>query len=535
MTTVDLDALNPDTLNDGDVALKNLVGLGASDAAERWADGGKLMKKLDFIRSHLGAEENRLIDNLLGKSSPSRPMKRTAYPPPSDDAGQAGGPATKLPSTTSRNLAKSSNLIRDSEDDTDDDDDERGRTAHFLFADLAGIDPADKENAWCFTSPPSDLDRGHLLCSGSSGGSKGRGRGGEAVRDGTWRLNCLTPISSPLGPSKVDEQKWMRSVLWPTSKLPPSSSVGSSPLVHTPVKNGHPKRGDASKTLPLASPFSLDVSSPLAATNPIRLLISNQTSSGSPVHGKHTLEPAKSLLSTSLARQAPLSKTYTRPKGKHPSRSFIASTPVRRQRPAEQAEAGEDPKKRRLNHNVNVALTEEIVLIEQIDRSGLLSRKSIDPVISKNQKSRELSPSPSSVPWVATEREHWHMKRLAMSEKVAAALPSMVQPSFWKKRERQVKQLERKTARRSGVGSGQGDRVDVHGVAPRTPEPMVIRDLRGLMPEPTLLSFETVHDEQEAEMDWNRSRMLVEAIREDVKKGRKPIIPPLQCAQSQSP
>jgi hypothetical protein len=188
-----------------------------------------------------------------------------------------------------------------------------------------------------------------------------------------------------------------------------------------------------------------------------------------------------------------------------------------------------------LNHNVNVAVTEEIVLINQIDRSGLPSRKNIDPVISKNQMSREMSPSPSSVPWVATEREHWHMKRLAMSEKVAAALPSMVQPSFWKKRERQVKQLERKTARRSGVGSGQGDRVDVHGVAPRTPEPMVIRDLRGLMPEPTLLSFETVHDEQEAEMDWNRSRMLVEAIREDVKKGRKPIIPPLQCAQSQSP
>jgi hypothetical protein len=120
------------------------------------------------------------------------------------------------------------------------------------------------------------------------------------------------------------------------------------------------------------------------------------------------------------------------------------------------------------------------------------------------------------------------MKRVTMSEKVAAALPDMVKPSFWKKRERQVKQLERKL-RRSGV-------IDDSNSAPRSSAEMhESSSSRRLMPEPTLLSFESVHDENETKVDWNRSRLLAEAIREDVKKGRKPVIPPLLCAQSQSP
>jgi hypothetical protein len=126
------------------------------------------------------------------------------------------------------------------------------------------------------------------------------------------------------------------------------------------------------------------------------------------------------------------------------------------------------------------------------------------------------------------------MKRLAMSEKVAAALPEMINPSFWKKRERQLKQLKRKMAGRSGVGDGHGNFVGAGGPVNEASR-ATVHESRPLMPEPTLLSFETVYDENETEMNWNRSRMLAEAIREDVKKGRKPIIPPLQCAQSQSP
>ena len=165
MTTAGLNALNPDALNDGDVALKNLVGLGAPDAAERWADDGKLLKKLAFIQSHLGTEESMLIDKLLGKSPPSRPVE-TLHLSRSDEA--RGGPAKLLP-VISRHPTRRSDPAQDSEDDTDGDDDERGRTAHFLFAGLAGIDPADKENSWWLASPSSDLDKGHVFLSGSSG------------------------------------------------------------------------------------------------------------------------------------------------------------------------------------------------------------------------------------------------------------------------------------------------------------------------------------------------------------------------------
>ncbi len=185
ITSADLNILNRETLNDGDVALKNLVGRGATDAAERWADGGKLLQKLAFIQSHLGTEESRLIDNLLGKSSLSRLVEQTLHSSRSTEVAQAGPTAKSLPSS-SRHVSKMIDLAGDSEDDSDGDDDERGRTAHFLFAGLAGIDPADKENAWWLTSPPSDPDKGHPMFSGSSGGSKGRGKG-EPVKDGMWK------------------------------------------------------------------------------------------------------------------------------------------------------------------------------------------------------------------------------------------------------------------------------------------------------------------------------------------------------------
>ena len=513
ITSADLDVLNQETLDDGDVALKNLVGRGATDAAERWADGGKLLQKLAFIQSHLGAEESGLIDNLLGKSSLSRPVEQTLHSSRSIEVARTGPTAKSLP-TSSRNVSKRIDLARDSEDESDGDDDERGRTAHFLFAGLAGIDPADKENAWWLTSPPSDPDKGHPMFSGSSGGSKGRGRGGEPVKDGMWRLNRLTPISSPLGPSKGGAHNTSISE---SMRSKDAQSSRSTPPVRTPVKKGHPKPDDV---LFLASPFSLVMSSPLA--------------------GPSTTNTTRRLISKPADLPPFWSKTDSRPKEKYPS---ITSTPLRRQRTTEQTDYDHDYKKRRLNDSTS-ATTPVPMLEPLINRSTTPSN--IDPVIIPGSRmSTEPSSSPLSVSWVSTEREHWHIKRLAMSEKVAAALPHMVKPSFWKKRERQVKQLERKKVMRSGFGDGSIGSVDAGGldegideVSPQTPRSSSVvgaHSSRRLMPEPTLLSFETVHDENETKMDWNRSMMLAEAIREDLKKGRKPVIPPLLCAQSQSP
>ena len=43
------DQLTTDAQNDVDVALKNLVGDGTADAAQRWADHGKLINKVAIL------------------------------------------------------------------------------------------------------------------------------------------------------------------------------------------------------------------------------------------------------------------------------------------------------------------------------------------------------------------------------------------------------------------------------------------------------------------------------------------------------
>lgn len=520
MAFVDRNTLDPETLNDGDVALKNLVGLGAADTAGRWADDGKLLKKLDLIRLHLDTEEKALIDSLIGKFSVPRPIEPRLKDTPSTHPTHTGRLVTKSMPTVSHSLNKRRDLPQDSEDDTDDDDDERGRTAHFLFANLAGIDPQDKENAWWLVSPPSDQDKGQRLVSGSSGGSKRGGRNGETVRDGNgrWRLDRLTPISSPLGPFRGGAHNSAT----PESPLRPADKLSSSMLPSSPPV----------RTVPLlASPFSFVTSSPLAgsSTTGLTRFHPQDKASSSPLHDKHVSPKV-----TSLAKHGPSLKTHSRSKGKRPYRPFMPSTPVRRQRTAVKSGEDNDPKKRRLNETTRAIPSTPPSAMEFVPVVvNTTSRGTSGPFIVPITKTSIGSSSPaSSVPWVPTEREHWHATRLAMSEKIAAALPGMVKPSFRKKRERQVKQLERKMERRGEGESWHGDRAkrfekDRDG-ALRTSS-------RRLMPEPTLLSFEPIHDESESKMDWNRSRLLAEAIREDVKRGKKPIIPPLQCAQSQSP
>jgi len=183
------DQLTVDAQNDVDVALKNLVGDGAADAAQRWADHGKLLKKISVVRGYLGEEERDIVDKLLGTDRSTRRVSgEPLFDPPERTFGDKG---------KGKETITARYYVRESEEDTDfgNSDDERGRTAHTLFASLAGIDTEDKENVWWFSSPPSeqDVDISQDLL---NAGNKGRG---EPVGDGSWRLNRLTPaVSSPI-------------------------------------------------------------------------------------------------------------------------------------------------------------------------------------------------------------------------------------------------------------------------------------------------------------------------------------------------
>ncbi len=128
-----------DGLDDVDVAFKNLIGIGASEAAKRWADHEQLLGKVAILRDHLGDEGNAILDRLLGMP---KPVERII-----------GGRLMDYRHIPMFNKQKGKKVQRseESDEETDcDSEDGRGRTAHFLFA-----DSDDKENVWWASSQPS--------------------------------------------------------------------------------------------------------------------------------------------------------------------------------------------------------------------------------------------------------------------------------------------------------------------------------------------------------------------------------------------
>lgn len=486
------ETLSAITLDDCDVALKNLVGNGSSDVAVKWADDGKLLKKLFFIKSHLGHEERQLIDRLLGSehlveqtSSPVRIEHKKVHQ-----------------SNPRRVLAcdRSSNIGCDSEDDSDGSEGERGRTAHALFASLAGIDLEDKENAWWFPSSPSSTEQELTVGCTSRSSEKGLS---EIANDGAWYLNRLTPVSSPIRPLLVS-RKVVPSTpkrLSKTTKgklLTPSHSCSTviNPLIESPPAKGFIK-----------SPIFLVSSAPdIMSTNHFNMSTAMQSFAGSSIH----FEPP--LLIQEVFQQ-PSNESSKLP------RETIKSN-AHDLRVLSSSNVKVIPRKRLQGSVDEICKT----------KKTCLSTHTIDAIPSSSPSNRAIPPVANqetlrslSIPWVSSEREYWHSKRMVMSHKVAEALPHLVAPSYQKKRTRRLAQLERKTKIRLQT-SASILHVNNSTTAPETLRPK-------LMQEPTIHSFD---DYIEEKLDWNRSKMLAEAIREEVAKGRKPTIPPLQCAQSQS-
>ncbi|KAJ7020326.1 beta-lactamase-like protein, partial [Mycena alexandri] len=137
---VDVDAELPDSdlPETEDTALLNLVGgAGAVGLAEKWAERGTLRRKIEMVRSWLGGREQRAVDRVLQP----KPAQAAV-------AGVGGGGAVARPVS-----APTRPQPVDSEDEDSnygEADDARGRTAHLLFAGLAGIE--DKPSEWGIVS-----------------------------------------------------------------------------------------------------------------------------------------------------------------------------------------------------------------------------------------------------------------------------------------------------------------------------------------------------------------------------------------------
>ena len=485
------DRLTVDAQNDVDVALKNLVGDGAADAAQRWADQGKLLKKFAVVRDYLGKEERNIVDKLLSNDRSTKPVSGPDPPEERTFGDKGKGKGTKA----ARYYA------RESEEDTDfgDSDDERGKTAHKLFASLAGIDEEDKENTWWFSSPSSqNVDIGQELLNADDQGR------GEPVGNGAWRLNRLTPVvSSPIRATTNKSGSKSRNVTPRQSQL--SGRVRKKVVAKNKASPSTPRTPILSKCImrstgsvvgaghSLASPICLLSSSPVVpvqrrrqsseqikpsaglshvarATIPKHHSLNSITSKSNPAtnsvglasnmwNRETTLKVCDRQIeniTSSPAQHVVLKKSQKR-REKHLTEDGPSFTPViskKRRRTASTV----DPQPGIALHEINNVVASSSAVQEAMD---------------SNQEAR----IPSGESLIPTEREKLALKRMDIAQQLANTYPHLVAPSYEKKR---VKQLAKLMGKERGRAGAAADTVSTKQ------KPVQTR---------TVLSFETVDDD----------------------------------------
>ncbi|KDR81002.1 hypothetical protein GALMADRAFT_153374 [Galerina marginata CBS 339.88] len=539
------DQLATDIQNDGDVALKNLVGDGAAAVAERWADHGKLLKRLSIIREYLGEEENAIIDTLLGIK---KSRKRREFEEPSSDPPELH--------TTDKGKGKevqtSRYYGRESEDESDNDsDDERGKTAHKLFASLAGIDPDDKENSWWASSQPSEVSSNILEEIVSE-------KRGAPISDGAWRVNRLTPQSSPVRPKRRTPKPQPTSTpLHSRSKINAKPNVASTshhsrfPTQSPPKTTNTTSRSGHS----LASPICLLSSSPDIPTHP-RASEKKAPRCQSTRDKTLILSKPRGLVFSTLTPK-PSSSKVPKEQGKTTSTSTCRSSSKPRLKSVR--EASRDTATRQGSFDFDDATRlrkrhrpEELSPTPLPSKKRCLEPTKTDPpqaalLFTTSSNDVVSIPAPSSVApaaaqpaqpvspftYVPSEREQLHLRRMEMAQQLAATYPHLVHPSYYKKRERQLARLERKRKEREAAYYAAQAAGGMSSVPAALTTPSAGPSNRPLVLTRTIESFTPVEDD-DGGMDWNRSRQLADALREDIANGRKPVLPPLLCAQSQS-
>jgi DNA cross-link repair 1C protein len=529
------DRLTADAQNDVDVALKNLVGDGAADAAQRWADHGRLLEKFAIVRDYLGKGEHDVVDKFLSTDRSTRLVSgETCSDPPKErtfgDEGKGKG----------TNAARY--YARESEEDTDfgDSDDERGRTAHKLFASLAGIDEEDKENKW-WLSPPSSQAAAQNVDISQELLNADNQRREEPVGDGAWRLNRLTPVvSSPIRAPTNKSGSKSRNV------TPRQSQLGRSVRKKVTAKNkatpSTPRTPIPSKSITrstgavvgaghsLASPICLLSSSPAVSvqgkrqtSEQIKPSASLSHVAGTAFSEHHSLnlitKEFKSISATNSMGSAGNILRETTIKvcdrqidniASFSAQHVVLDTSRRKHLTEEGPFFTPVSSKKRRRAASTVDPQPEITLHEINDVVISSSAVSSKEAMGSNQERIPSGESP-----ITTEREKLALKRMDIAQQLANIYPHLVAPSYEKKRAKQLSKLMGKERGRAGADD--------------------ISTKEKLVQSQTILSFETV-DDDDGGMDWNRSKQLADDLRDAIANGRRPVLPSLKCAaQSPSP
>jgi DNA cross-link repair 1C protein len=538
----DHDRLTADAQNDVDVALKNLVGDGAEDAAQRWADHGKLLEKLAIVRDYLGKGEHDVVDKFFSTDRSTGPVSDETYSdlPKEQTLGDKGkGKETKA----ARYYAQ------ESEEDTDfgDSDDERGKTAHKLFASLAGIDEEDKENKW-WCSPPSSQAGAQNVDISPKLLNADNQRREEPVGNGAWRLNRLTHVvSSPIRTPTNNSRSKSRNVTPRQSVL--GGSVRKKVTVKIKASPFTPRTPIPSQSIMRSTGAVVGAGHSLAS--PICLLSSSPTVS--PQGSRQTSEQIKPSVGLSPVARTALSKNHSLNlitkefKSTPPTNSIgsagnmlihetnikvcdrqiksIASSSAQHvildtsQKRRRKHLTDEGPfftpvsSKKRRRAASTVDPHPEITLHEINDVVVSSSAVSSKEAMVSNQETR----IPSGESPIPIDREKLALKRMDIAQQLANIYPHLVAPSYEKKRAKQSAKLAKFMGKERG-------RAGADAMSTK----------QKLLQTRTILSFETV-DDDDGGMDWNRSRQLAEDLQDAIANGRRPVLPSLKCAQSPSP
>ncbi|KAH6915130.1 beta-lactamase-like protein [Coprinopsis sp. MPI-PUGE-AT-0042] len=459
--------------DDGDVSLKNLVGEGAEAVAAKWADGGKLLKKLDILRVWLGSEENDSIERLLGIRSSSPDIEEIT-------PNMVNGAARVDKTTASR-----TNPAADDDTDHSDLEDERGRTAHHLFASQAGID--EKENTWL---PPSSSPASHdaddaggvrpaEVPSATSQPQPTRLTHGPFSEDIMWRINRLTPATTPATHSNAVKQGAAR----PISPLAGKSTKRVLSL----------SKGNGAS---LASPINL-CSSP-APENAGSQNFLDRLLNASP---SHQANPSSKHVGRSPRPRQPQSK----------SQSFSSITTLPKPTPhvpplayatAPPSSKGKRKRAEPVNHSPKR---------KKADPKRSLS--SIAATSSASQPTRHRN-----VP--SDKKRALHLSRLAASDHLAKVMGGDASIRWEEARGRLVTKVE----------------PPLQHAIPRQEASQASRasqDPPVLGPTATLiLPFEAEESHQPEAVDWNRSRELATRLKAEISMGMPLSLPSLACMQN---
>ena len=419
---VDVQSLRNDTTNllqedAGDTALQNLVG-NCEAIAERWAQDGKLRKKLDMLRGYLSGEERALVDVILNRGKPLVVQPGLSFL----------GPGERR-------------RYEESDDETNDGshaDDERGRTAHALFAKLAGLEESQPEKG------DDSAERNSLLINAQSIGFLAAPERNDSpcLRKSMRDSMTPTPRHIPIHASPVT----------PTAHMKGDIQASASSLPH--VQNATPSTPTSARRDQLMSP-------PRSHAGPLKRILVGTTVIPSPsfhipLTDVKNYAGGRSPSSFQIKR---LDSSETTPT-KNPSQRSESHDPIIMQSDTTPISKQKTPVRNfhqirmavdKLNGSPSRKRKHHSVMTHPEEGSRKLPRAtntSTTPISSMNVGASSVVESPT--PEIRRERAERHarrLERLAVAERLARARPDLVAPSYTAKRAQMLKRNMRHVAR----------------------------------------------------------------------------------------